>query len=78
MIADEMEGEALGSPRLYLYSYYRILLINSKKLLSGGSQIAHPDMTRLLMDKVNDFGEENFPCGMGFYIDGSKLYMVGG
>ena len=34
-------------------------------------------MTQLPMDKVITFGEENLPCGMGFYIDGSKLYMVG-
>ena len=29
------------------------------------------------MDKVIDFKEKNFPCGMGFYVDGLKLHMVG-
>ena len=77
MIVDEMEGEELGGPHLYLYFYHRILSINTKKLLNGGFQTAPPNMTRLPMDKVIDFGEENLPCGMGFYVDGSKLYMVG-
>lgn len=69
-----MEGEEF----LYLYTYHRILVINMKKLLSGGFQTAPPDMTRLPVDEVIDFDEENLPCGMGFFVDGSKLYMVGG
>ena len=73
-----MEGEELGGPRMYLYSYHCILSINTKKLLSSGFQTAPLDMTQLPMDKVINFGEENLPCGIGFYIDGSKLYMVGG
>ncbi|KAL6325781.1 hypothetical protein AAG906_026610 [Vitis piasezkii] len=52
-----MEGEEF----LYLYTYHRILVINMKKLLSGGFQTAPPDMTRLPVDEVIDFDEEKLP-----------------
>ena len=72
-----MEGEGF----LYLCSCHCIIAIDMKKMMSGGFQTVltrPPDFTRLPVDKVIVFEEENLPCEMGFCVDGSKLYLVGG
>ena len=78
VIVDQMEGEELGGPRLYLYSYHCILSINTKMLLNGGFQIAPLDMTRLPMDKVINFGEENFHVGwVSMWMDQNCIWWWG-
>ena len=73
-----MEGEGEGEGYLYLCLCDHIVGIDMKKILSGGFQTNPPDLTALSVDNVTIFKEEKLPFGMGFCVDGSKLYMAGG
>ena len=71
-----MEGE--GEGYLYLCLCDHIVGNDMKKILSGGFQTNPPNLTALLVDNVTVFKEEKLPFGMGFCVDGSKLYKARG